>query len=105
VKIPGTRLKRESSQMRHFRSLLINKADIRLPGLRVLTLPCTGIFRACLDRAAPAPLVSDLLYLSGRGQQEFASGEARVEPGTLVVMPPGCLMPSGARPSGRPCAS
>jgi AraC family L-rhamnose operon transcriptional activator RhaR len=30
-----------------------------------------------------------ILYLSGRGQQTFAGAAARVEPGTLVVMPPG----------------
>ena len=76
--------------MRHFRSLLINKADIRLAGLRVL--------KVALHRHLPEHASIDqhrhrwcqaILYLSGRGQQEFATGEARVEPGTLVVMPPG----------------
>jgi AraC family L-rhamnose operon transcriptional activator RhaR len=76
--------------MRHFRSLLINRADIRLPGLHVL---------ACaLHRHLPEHASIEhhrhrwhqiILYLSGRGRQRFAGGYARVEPGTLVVMPPG----------------
>jgi AraC family transcriptional regulator, transcriptional activator of pobA len=76
--------------MRHFRSLLINKADIRLPGLRVLTF---ALHRHLQEHASIEQhrhrWCQIILYLSGRGQQEFASGEARVEPGTLVVMPPG----------------
>jgi AraC family L-rhamnose operon transcriptional activator RhaR len=76
--------------MRHFRSLLINKADIRLPGLRVLTF---AVHRHLPEHASIERhrhrWCQVILYLSGRGLQRFASGEARVEPGTLVVMPPG----------------
>jgi AraC family transcriptional regulator, transcriptional activator of pobA len=75
--------------MRHFRSILINKADIRMPGLHVRAfamhrhLPEHGSIERHRHRWCQI-----ILYLSGRGQQMFASGDARVEPGTLVVMPP-----------------
>ena len=76
--------------MRHFRSILINKADIRLPGLRVVTV---ALHRHLPEHASIEQhrhgWCQAILYLSGSGQQEFASGEARVEPGTLVVLPPG----------------
>jgi AraC family transcriptional regulator, transcriptional activator of pobA len=76
--------------MRHFRSLLINKADIRLPGMRVLTV---ALHRHLPEHASVEQhrhrWCQAILYLSGVGQQQFASGEARVEPGTLVVLPPG----------------
>jgi len=76
--------------MRRFRSLLINRADIRLPGLRVLTF---AVHRHLPEHASIERhrhrWNQIILYLSGRGRQMFASGDARVEPGTLVVMPPG----------------
>lgn len=61
-----------------------------MPGLRVL--------RFALHRHLPEHASVEqhrhrwsqlILYLSGRGQQRFEGEEARVEPGTLVVMPPG----------------
>jgi AraC family transcriptional activator of pobA len=76
--------------MRHFRSLLINKADIRLPGLRVLAF---AVHRHLPEHASVEPhrhpWCQVILYLGGRGLQRFAGGEAQVGPGTLVVMPPG----------------
>ncbi len=76
--------------MRHFRSLLINKADIRMPGLHVLTF---AVHRHLPEHASIEQhrhrWHQIILYLSGHGRQMFASGDARVEPGTLVVMPPG----------------
>ncbi len=104
--------------MRHFRSLLINRADIRLPGLRVLTF---AVHRHLPEHASVEQhrhrWCQVILYLSGRGNQRFANAEASVEPGTLVVMPPGvahsfrrttdrpplCLMIDFRLPKARQC--
>ena len=76
--------------MHHFRSLLIERAEIRMPGLRILTF--------ALHRHLPEQRSIEfhrhrwsqvILYLGGQGQQLFKDGNARVEPGTLVVLPPG----------------
>ena len=78
--------------MRHFRSLLIDQTDIRMPGLHVLTF---AVHRHLPEQASIEPhrhrWCQVILYLSGQGQQRFASGDVRVEPGTLVVMPPGVM--------------
>lgn len=76
--------------MRRFRSLLIDKADIRLPGLHVLTF---ALHRHLPEHASVEPhrhgWSQAILYLSGNGRQTLAGSEARVEPGTLVLLPPG----------------
>jgi AraC family L-rhamnose operon transcriptional activator RhaR len=80
--------------MRHFRSLLIEKAEVRMPGLHVMRF---ALHRHLAEHASVEPhshaWCQALLYLSGRGVQALASrhgmAEARVEPGTLVVLPPG----------------
>jgi AraC family transcriptional activator of pobA len=76
--------------MRRFRSLLIDKADIRLPGLHVLTF---ALHRHLPEHASVEPhkhgWSQAILYLSGNGRQVLAGSEARVEPGTLVLLPPG----------------
>jgi AraC family L-rhamnose operon transcriptional activator RhaR len=76
--------------MRRFRSLLIDKADVRLPGLHVLTF---ALHRHLPEHASIEPhrhgWSQAILYLNGRGQQAVAASEARVEPGTLVLLPPG----------------
>jgi AraC family L-rhamnose operon transcriptional activator RhaR len=80
--------------MRHFRSLLIEKAEVRMPGLHVMRF---ALHRHLAEHASVElhrhAWCQALLYLSGRGVQALASrhgvAEARVEPGTLVVLPPG----------------
>jgi AraC-type DNA-binding domain-containing proteins len=76
--------------MRRFRSLLIDKADIRLPGLHVLTF---ALHRHLPEHASVEPhkhgWSQAILYLSGNGRQVLAGSAARVEPGTLVLLPPG----------------
>ena len=76
--------------MRRFRSLLIDKADVRLPGLHVLTF---ALHRHLREHASVEPhrhaWSQALLYLSGNGRQILGAGEARVAPGTLVLLPPG----------------
>jgi AraC family transcriptional activator of pobA len=76
--------------MHHFRSLLISRADVRMPGLRIFTF--------ALHRHLPEHASIEfhrhrwsqvILYLGGQGRQLFKDGAARVEPGTLVVVPPG----------------
>jgi AraC family transcriptional regulator, transcriptional activator of pobA len=76
--------------MRHFRSLLINQTDIRMPGLHILAF---AVHRHLQEHASVEPhrhrWCQVILYLSGRGRQVFGGGDAGVEPGTLVVIPPG----------------
>ena len=80
----------KAGDMRRFRSLLIDKADIRLPGLHVLTF---ALHRHLPEHASVEPhkhgWAQAILYLSGNGRQMLAGSEARVEPGTLVLLPPG----------------
>jgi AraC family L-rhamnose operon transcriptional activator RhaR len=76
--------------MRRFRSLLIEKANIRVPGLHVMGLavhrhlPELGSVE--LHRHAWSQA---LLYLSGAGRQTLSRHGMRIEPGTLVLVPPG----------------
>ena len=78
--------------MRHFRSLLIDRANIRMSGLRILTF---ALHRHLAEHASIEPhrhrWSQMILYISGRGQQIFQNGAAQVEPGTLVLLPPGKL--------------
>jgi AraC family transcriptional regulator, transcriptional activator of pobA len=77
-------------EMRRFRSLLIDKADIKMPGLHVMTF---AVHRHLDEHASVEPhhhsWSQAILYLGGRGRQSLAGRTARVEPGTLVVLPPG----------------
>ncbi len=76
--------------MRPFRSLLINQTDIRMPGLHIRSF---ALHRHLPEHASIEPhrhrWSQLILYLGGRGRQRVADGDARVEPGTLVVIPPG----------------
>lgn len=76
--------------MRRFRSLLFDRAGIRLPGLAVKTF--------AVHRHLPAAAAVErhrhgwcqaLLYLHGRGRQVFPDRSVEVGPASLVVMPPG----------------
>ena len=67
-----------------------NSSSATLPGLRIFTF--------ALHRHLPEHASIEyhrhrwsqvILYLGGQGQQLFKDGAARVEPGTLVVVPPG----------------
>jgi AraC family L-rhamnose operon transcriptional activator RhaR len=78
--------------MHHFRSLLIGRAQVQIPGLRILTF---ALHRHLQEHASIEPhrhrWSQAILYLSGQGRQVFANGAAQVQPGTLVVVPPGVL--------------
>ena len=78
--------------MRHFRSLLIDRANIRMPGLRILAF---ALHRHLTEHSSIEPhrhrWSQVLLYLGGRGQQILPEGTARVDPGTVVVLSPGTL--------------
>ncbi|AWI09319.1 helix-turn-helix domain-containing protein [Ereboglobus luteus] len=76
--------------MTRFRSLLIDKAGVRMPGLHVM--------RFALHRHMPEHASVELhkhawsqvlFYMDGRGVQMLRNAEARIEPGSLVVLPPG----------------
>ncbi len=76
--------------MRRFRSLLIEKVKIRIPGLHVMSLAVhrhlAELGSVELHRHA---FSQALLYLSGTGRQTLSSHKVRVEPGTLILIPPG----------------
>lgn len=78
--------------MRHFRSLIINRVKIRMPGLHIRTfalhrhLQEDAIIEEHRHKWSQA-----LLYLAGSGRQIFSGEEISVGPGTLVVVPPGML--------------
>jgi AraC family L-rhamnose operon transcriptional activator RhaR len=87
--------------MRHFRSLLIDRADIRMHGLRITTF--------ALHRHLPKHYSIErhrhswsqaILYLSGQGRQVFGKGAAEIKPGALVVLPPG--VPHGFERATKP---
>ena len=76
--------------MRRFRSLLIDQADLRMPGLHIKTF---ALHRHLAEHASIEPhrhpWSQAILYLGGSGTQTIARGTAHVAPGTLVVLPPG----------------
>jgi len=88
--------------MRRFRSLLIDRARIRLPGLGILSL---AVHRHLSEHASIEPhrhaWCQALLYLGGHGRQRIAGRDFPVAPGTLVVVPPGVDHAFG-RTAGRP---
>jgi len=78
--------------MHQFRSLIIDRGNVRMAGLRILT------FALHRHRSARSSIEFHshhwsqvLLYLSGQGNQLFKHTTAPVEPGTLVVVPPRML--------------
>jgi AraC family transcriptional activator of pobA len=75
---------------RRFRSLLIESVNIRTPSLQVMRL---AVHRHLPELAKVGqhihPSSQALLYLSGEGWQRISRSTARVEPGTLVMIPPG----------------
>jgi AraC family L-rhamnose operon transcriptional activator RhaR len=75
---------------RRFRSLLIENVNIRTPRLQVTRL---AVHRHLPELAKVGqhthPSSQALLYLSGEGRQRISRSSARVEPGTLVMIPPG----------------
>ncbi|MBI5382867.1 MAG: helix-turn-helix domain-containing protein [Opitutae bacterium] len=85
---------------RRFRPLLLDRVKIRIPGLHVLTF---AIHRHLPELASVNPhrhaWSQALLYLSGNGVQRLAGREVRVEPGTLVLVPP--EMPHSFSRAGR----
>ncbi|WP_148218125.1 helix-turn-helix transcriptional regulator [Opitutus terrae] len=78
------------STVRRFRSLLIDQADIRIPGLSVMTF---ALHRHLAEHEAIAPhrhrWCQALLYLSQQGRQAVDGAAVQVNPGTLILMPPG----------------
>ena len=87
--------------MRHFRSLLIDRADIRMHGLRITTFALHRHLprHYCIERHKHS-CSQAILYLSGQGRQLFEKGAAEVKPGALVVLPPG--VPHGFERTTKP---
>jgi AraC family L-rhamnose operon transcriptional activator RhaR len=77
---------------RRFRSLLIDSVNIRTPSLHVLKVAVHSHFpeRELVEPHSHASSQA-LLYLAGEGWQSFSKNRARVEAGTLVMVPPGIL--------------
>lgn len=76
--------------MRAFRSLLIDRANLQVPGLRIASF---AVHRHLAEHASVAPhrhaWCQAIVYLSGTGEQAMGATCARIEPGTLVLLPPG----------------
>jgi AraC family L-rhamnose operon transcriptional activator RhaR len=76
--------------MRRFRPLLIDRANLRVPGLRISTF---AVHRHLSEHASVSPhrhpWCQAIVYLSGVGEQEIGGTRARVQPGTMVLLPPG----------------
>ncbi|HEY1794386.1 MAG TPA: helix-turn-helix domain-containing protein [Opitutaceae bacterium] len=76
--------------MRHFRLLLIDRADICTRGLRIITF---ALHRHLPKHHSIEPHRHSwsqvILYLGGQGRQIFKQGAAEVGAGGLVVLPPG----------------
>lgn len=76
--------------MRAFRPLLIDRANLRVPGLQIASF---AVHRHLAEHASVAPhrhpWCQAIVYLSGTGEQTMGGTRARIEPGTLVLLPPG----------------
>jgi len=76
--------------MRAFRPLLIDRANVRVPGLQIASF---AVHRHLAEHASVAPhrhpWCQAIVYLSGTGEQTMGATRARIEPGTLVLLPPG----------------
>jgi AraC family transcriptional activator of pobA len=75
-----------------FRSLLIDRVNLRTPTLHVLKLAVHSHLpeRDSVEQHTHTSSQA-LLYLSGDGWQSLSKNRARVEPGTLVMVSPGVL--------------
>lgn len=76
-------------RMRPFRSLLIDRANLRVPGLHVLSF---AVHRHLAEHASVTAhrhsWSQAIIYLTGAGVQTIGSTEAQIEPGALVLLPP-----------------
>lgn len=75
--------------MRPFRPLLVDRADVRVPGLRIASF---AVHRHLAEHASVSPhrhpWCQAIVYFSGAGEQTMGQARARIEPGTLVLLPP-----------------
>ena len=80
----------EEVTMRRFKSLFIDRAAIRVPGLQVQSF---AVHRHLAEHASVTAhrhaWTQAIVYLSGAGEQALGGRKARVGPGTLVLIPPG----------------
>ncbi len=78
--------------MHHFRSLLIDRVNVRMSGLRILSF---ALHRHLAEHSSiefhSHHWSQVLLYCSGQGKQLFKDASLQVEAGTLVVVPPRML--------------
>jgi AraC family transcriptional regulator, transcriptional activator of pobA len=76
--------------MRTFRPLLIDRANLRVPGLQISTF---AVHRHLPEHASVAPhrhaWCQAIVYLSGSGEQVIGGSRARIEAGTMVLLPSG----------------
>lgn len=76
--------------MKKYQPLVLQKLDIRIPGIHVRQL---ALHRHLPETTAVEPhhhpFAQSLLYLSGQGAQEISGRNYPVETGTVVFLPPG----------------
>ncbi|HEU5080680.1 MAG TPA: AraC family transcriptional regulator [Opitutaceae bacterium] len=75
--------------LRTFRSLLLDKVDLRTTKLHVTMFAVhRHLPELTLVKPHAHPWCQALLYLEGFGEQLLGTGRARIEPGSLVMIPP-----------------
>jgi AraC family transcriptional regulator, transcriptional activator of pobA len=76
--------------MRRFRSLLINNVNLRMPGLKILTLAAHRHLPELASITQHQHAWNQaILYLTGIGRQTLAHSKVQIAPGSLVLVPPG----------------
>ncbi len=75
--------------MLRFRSLLLDRVNLRVPGLRVMRF---AVHRHLREHESVATHHHDwaqaIVYLSGTGEQTIRGARSRIDPGSLVLLPP-----------------
>ena len=77
--------------MKHYRPLLLQELDVRLPGVRIRRLRLNRHLPEVDQLARHSHAFSQVLcYLSGRGQMVLEERRQEIGPGSAVFLPPRC---------------
>ena len=78
--------------MTHYRPLMLQELDVRVPGLDVQRLRLNRhLPEVDLVAEHAHPFAQILCYLSGRGSMKMAGSYFEVGPGAVIFLPPKCL--------------
>jgi AraC family transcriptional activator of pobA len=77
--------------VKHYRPLLLQELDVRLPGVRIRRLRLNRHLPEVDQLARHAHTFSQILcYFSGRGSMTAAGREQEIGPGSVAFLPPHC---------------